>query len=111
MSIYIKGMEMPENCIRCPLRHDCPFPQFINRRSEDCPLVEIPPHGRLIDADAFALIVQKWRYMYQKIAAETNDYDIVAMAAGIDEFLNSVSLTLEKLQTIIPAGKEEPDGD
>ena len=64
MGVYIKGMEMPKTCI------DCSFEVFasciINARDieefcscqstvfkcPDCPLVEIPPHGRLIDADA-----------------------------------------------------------
>ena len=46
MSILIKGMKMPKSCGSC----------FVGDRticSNNCPLVEIPPHGRLIDADAF----------------------------------------------------------
>ena len=61
MSVLIKGMEMPKNCKDCPFsdheawclipgswreRYYCPD----DERSNDCPLVEIPPHGRLIDA-------------------------------------------------------------
>lgn len=65
MSILIKGMEMPENC------HECEFVDFLptcpcNKMADedfwnnvslaveghkDCPLVPVPPHGRLIDAD------------------------------------------------------------
>lgn len=62
MSIIIKGMEMPKNCRDCGIEQEgfwcgaldgyqntrC----FTNERREDCPLVELPPHGRLIDADA-----------------------------------------------------------
>jgi hypothetical protein len=72
MSIYIKGMEIPENCAVCPIRSwngeddICPFSKVealsIGRQIK-CPLIEIPPHGRLIVADAFALFVHKWRYM------------------------------------------------
>ena len=68
MSVLIKGMEMPKSCDECELctcyvREDgteenyrCvitfyPIHEF-NERHEYCPLVEIPPHGRLIDADA-----------------------------------------------------------
>lgn len=67
MSVLIKGMEMPKSCDECELctcyvREDgteenyrCvitfyPIHEF-NERHEYCPLVEIPPHGRLIDAD------------------------------------------------------------
>lgn len=45
MSILIKGMEMPKDCGKC----------FVGDRticSSACPLVPVPPHGRLIDADA-----------------------------------------------------------
>ena len=60
MSILIKGMEMPKNCKDCPFsdheawclipgswreRYYCPD----DERSEHCPLIELPPHGRLID--------------------------------------------------------------
>lgn len=54
MSILIKGMEMPKSCV------DCNMPmEWCNKwigvengkRSEDCPLVPVPPHGRLIDEE------------------------------------------------------------
>lgn len=55
---------MPENCRECPLETDygtCGFYSLYieaghdsnwEKRRDDCPLNEIPPHGRLIDADA-----------------------------------------------------------
>ena len=65
MSILIKGMEMPKSC------YDCSFAVEVYDgsgvyacvvtdkcvcrgagRHDDCPLVPVPPHGRLIDADA-----------------------------------------------------------
>lgn len=68
MSIVIKGLSMPKNCLLCPCcvgegigagrQHYC---QAIEDepcvsetyRPKNCPLVEIrAPHGRLIDADA-----------------------------------------------------------
>ena len=62
MSILIKGMTMPQNCIECPCYNDeidiCNItsqPIAIedwHKRKADCPLIELPPHGRLIDADA-----------------------------------------------------------
>lgn len=70
-SVLIKGMEMPENCFECPCcRHDsvdgikaeqCNLTLDVfdanyferwNSRAQNCPLIELPPHGRLIDADA-----------------------------------------------------------
>ena len=70
MSILIKGMEMPKRCEDCKLRYrdhlamivkdKCylmgmknvdPYTFGGKDRPDWCPLVEIPPHGRLIDAD------------------------------------------------------------
>jgi hypothetical protein len=67
MSVVIKGMKLPKNCLLCPCcvgegigagrQHYC---QAIDDepcvsetyRPKNCPLVEIrAPHGRLIDAD------------------------------------------------------------
>lgn len=66
MSVYIKGMEMPKSCSKCPLyayegqgMEACRALHAIEdgiilkpwkNRREDCPLVPAPEHGRLIDA-------------------------------------------------------------
>ena len=68
MSILIKGMEMPTCCFYCEMcyqdqdsehcitsrcaaqEHKEIFPDK-SVRDDDCPLVEVPKHGRLIDAD------------------------------------------------------------
>lgn len=69
MSILIKNMRMPETCGDCPLQHseylECKITHRItwgwadgggtrtlSPAENDCPLAELPPHGRLIDADA-----------------------------------------------------------
>lgn len=58
MSVLIKGMEMPTSCIECRFGYDgkCfahqPFKRFVLGQEVDCPLAPVPPHGRLIDADA-----------------------------------------------------------
>lgn len=62
MSIMIKGMEMPKTCKECPFSdHEawCLIPgdwreryyMPKDERSKYCPLIELPSHGRLIDAD------------------------------------------------------------
>ena len=67
MSILIKGMEMPESCYYCPfadgvwqknkrcLINGKEMPRDgrdVQQNHISCPLIELPPHGRLIDADA-----------------------------------------------------------
>lgn len=57
MAVLIEGMEMPKNCEACEIakhfdgyqENDCPFNAF---SYYDCPLIPVPPHGRLIDANA-----------------------------------------------------------
>ena len=68
MSVLVKGMKMPEGCFECKFQYDymcClatgkywfgspELPDF-NAEAErlpDCPLVEIPKHGDLIDRKA-----------------------------------------------------------
>lgn len=49
MSILIRGMEMPKNCGTCFLRvGGCKQRMYIEHRPKGCPLIELPPHGRLI---------------------------------------------------------------
>lgn len=71
MSILIKGMDVPDRCFACPLcvgeddDWSCaishgPYIEYraiatdiaIDTRPDWCPLVPVPSHGRLIDADA-----------------------------------------------------------
>jgi len=61
--IYIPGMEMPKSCEACKLffikaygftdykklcklgGHVLPYPEDYDRVADDCPLIEVPPHG------------------------------------------------------------------
>ena len=53
MSILIKGFPLPNNCGACPLRLAwCRERIYMVTRPKRCPLISVPPHGRLIDADA-----------------------------------------------------------
>lgn len=128
MSILIKGMEMPN---RCPCKlvgvgYDmyCAFVSGIPSRVQEyyeccekgtrpdwCPLIEVPPHGRLIDANAFAAEMKK----RQDACAEWCD-DIkngggygTELYYRADSFLGAMcetKLTLDKMPTIIPADKD-----
>ena len=83
MSVYIKGMEMPHDCDECKLCAFIPVGDYgINRkcmplnakaeitiRRTDCPLVPVPDHGRLIDADAVLR-----RYDYELSRTYTDDF-------------------------------------
>lgn len=63
MSVIVKGMKMPENCMECKIKQYvdyesdycvCPFSEVMCLsigRQDACPLVALPDHhGRLVDA-------------------------------------------------------------
>ena len=51
--VFIKGFSVPNNCGACPLRLAwCRERIYMVERPQRCPLVPVPDHGRLIDADA-----------------------------------------------------------
>lgn len=66
MSVLIKNMKIPKNCDDCPMfddHYDYPYCNItstcqgykwspLDQRMSNCPLVEIPSHGDLIDRDA-----------------------------------------------------------
>ena len=68
MGVYLKGMEMPNHCGECGIEWCERWKRLIvagmpsaKARPEDCPLVEIPSHGRLIDADAIRADIDEKR--------------------------------------------------
>ena len=90
MSVLIKGMKMPEKCGKCRFAtaFECQvtknFITTFNVRQVDCPLVPVPPHGRLIDADAL-------------------------IAAHKDVCSRSMKFNLDLAPTIIEADKADMD--
>ena len=86
MSVIVKNMEMPKNCKDCPFsdheawclipgdwreRYYCPD----DERSEYCPLIELPPHGRLIDADK---LLEKAYWDYNEATHDYNNIKVVS---------------------------------
>ena len=77
MSVLVKGMEMPDCCSECRFFVDawC-YAMDVNdwrnaynkppdgEKLEGCPIIEVPPHGRLIDADELhKLFEEQWHYL------------------------------------------------
>ena len=106
MGVYI-NMEMPTNCGECPFYWE---QRGVNKESveegyrtdrerhPDCPLVPVPPHGRLIDADDF---IKRINELVRQ--AHTDGFDLGA--AWYTAFIRHIELA----PTIIPADKEGND--
>lgn len=76
MSILIKGMEMPHDCLECYVAQFCKEYEDDedeeNKRPYGCPLVDVStPHGRLIDADK--LEIERRTYETYNDYSETFD--------------------------------------
>ena len=122
MGIYIKGMEMPKNCLECFFHKDVDISVGIadgcewlkemvynpDERLEDCPLVPVSPHGRLIDADEFYKSLEKWIVgFYSAYEKDKKDEKI----AALHDFDLAVRAVLADAPTIIPAKGAVSDGD
>lgn len=60
--IYIHGMEMPKCCLVCTFNYDMYVCELLGvstlvvqdgEKIPICPLISVPDHGRLVDADEF----------------------------------------------------------
>ena len=109
MSILI-NIEMPTRCAECRLStvhsfNDRPlcdvlveymsYGEWEAKRLDNCPLVHVPEHGRLIDADKIGL----------------TDFEIILCQKG-NPFKNALEMLLEKIEnapTIIPADGKDTD--
>ena len=83
--VYIKGMEMPESCASCRF-----YGVYCYAKGDEnahstlpCPLINVPDHGRLIDADA------------------------LIEHLGDVEYKGAIKRVLVQAPTIIPADKED----
>ena len=101
MSVLIKGMEIPKSCMLCPFcmpeaNEDngeiCvisgQFP-LMNKeeRNIECPLVEIPPHGDLIDINELKKKIIEPEYMdkddfWDNVLYQINHAPVVIEAEG-----------------------------
>lgn len=106
--IVIRNMEMPSGCHDCLLCNrgdelsddwycEALHGERLNASNKtgikraDCPLVELPPHGRLIDADQLKHKTQSWT-----IGRRDDFYSLVINAnATIKEILDSAPTVLE----------------
>lgn len=108
MGVYIYGMEMPKGCTSCKIKMRngkkmvCPLldeewdihdPMSADHKLDNCPLLHVQPHGRLIDADAEVARVQN---LYNKAVAKDPEMGCVSVYEG-------EIAVLKLAPTVIPA--------
>ena len=110
--VLIKNMEMPETCNKCFIDHrKCEahqrqikrianseteqiFDLFGEMRLDGCPLSEVKPHGRLIDADEFSCALSQQLELISKLSNKDDSlvYDTVRI---IKKMLEDAPTVLE----------------
>jgi len=127
MSVLIKGMEVPKNCFGCPCYHqkvDYGYYDYeicgasgtifndgyssitghkvhinpFKERLDNCPLIPVPPHGRLIDADDVILQIDEWM----------DSVGTVMIGPGMS-YYGELLGCVEDAQTVIPANDKDTD--
>lgn len=109
--ILIKGMEMPKYCCHCRFESSSIHGQYCiltkrftrlddnedgSKRHISCPLVEVPTHGRLIDADVLMKTLKEVPITDEKIKG--------TFTKMMCDFAIQI---LEKSATVIEASTEE----
>lgn len=126
MSVLIKGMEMPGSCYYCPFADgswgyspphkkrclisgkDMPVDErYVQKNQPVCPLVPVPPHGRLIDADALRQSIKESIDECHKWAEEVEGGEMYARVSQSLGTFVECSLRVKAAPTIIPAEEEE----
>lgn len=109
--IYIPGMGMPNECRECALETDygtCGYYSLyveaghdseLGKRRDDCPLVPVPEHGRLIDADAFYKSIKRWLVKFYGAYEKDKKDERIAALLELDLAVRAI---LEDAPTIIP---------
>ena len=122
MGLYIPNAKIPVSCNKCyeiglahrlrDLGGHCPRMDlhyspdeqaFKGDRRVDCHLLDVPPHGRLIDADALhKLFEDQWHYL--QVLDWNENPTAEAVQSGINWCINTMH---DDAPTIIQASEEE----
>jgi len=104
MSILIKGMETPKDCWNCRFADTEEGGCLVDQKThgdwdepDECPLVPVPPHGRLIDADELLM----HRFVGVVGEAEKSSYMV--------GWNSAIETVVENAHTVIE-GEKKSDG-
>ena len=118
MSVLIKGMEMPTNCWFCSVKswdddeYVCPFSGHTVKsgdaganRHEDCPLIEIPYHGDLIDKNRMIDVLHTGRKCVSELQKGAEDEKSISFCQGAMVGYTDSIVALDGAPVIIPSEK------
>lgn len=110
--IMIKGAKMPDGCVDCPClneehlmfcqvtNHSLRDVDVFNERPKDCPIIALPPHGRLIDADK---LKDYFSDAYKLVETALHGVAYLLVSQAYDDLLRDI----DNAPTIIEAEEDE----
>lgn len=113
MSEFLVKMDTPNRCCDCPMCYDYILCRLAGKEfgeiecveivADWCPLIKIPPHGRLIDADALhKLFEDQWHYL--QVLDWNENPTAEARQSGVNWCINTMH---DSAPTIIEAEEGE----
>lgn len=117
MSEFLVKMDTPNRCCDCPMCYDYILCRLAGKEfgeiecveivADWCPLIKIPPHGRLIDANEISehkyATLPPYRKEYADGKPKSED-EVIAFKFGWN---NAIDAITENAPTIIPAEEGE----
>ena len=95
MSEFLVKMDTPNRCCDCPMCYDYILCRLAGKEfgeiecveivADWCPLIKIPPHGRLIDADALEHIIAQFSLNWEYGQGISDCWDALLAAPTIIE--------------------------
>ena len=120
MSVLIKGLAMPQNCVECPLNYDgycggvkeeggeIDRIEWRKNRMGFCPLIQLPDHGDLVDAQMLDADLRKMIGRAMKKAEAEGCEDESYFVGRASAFVDARRLLNDwKRAVVIPAERNE----
>ena len=101
MGVYIKGLKLPSAERQGELLILTDDGRCVDMFSGEYEAVELPPHGRLIDADAYHKEIRERYQSAKEWYNEAEDDEIIGRAEATMITFTECSLTLQNMPTII----------
>lgn len=116
MSILIKGAKPPGGCAfcyfnvdsKCALIPGCNYDETNGwQRREDCPLIELPDHGDLIDKNRMIDVLHHGNKCVSEIQKDAKDEASISYCQGVMIGYTNSIVALDFAPVVIPAERSE----
>lgn len=118
MSVLIKGIHIPTGCAVCFYNRDSrclllPGSGYDETNGENrrpnCPIIELPDHGDLVDRDALRDVLYHGSKNISEIQRSVKDEKTISYCQGIMVGYANSRIALDGVPVVIPAERSEDE--